>query len=661
VVVLPVGASAGTARGLSSLATGHTAVSSIMTVSRPPSIASRHPMRWAHWRPSSRQLDSRAQFESRAVIGVTSAGALATVKADYGITASVSLPSLHAAEITVDDASLHALLTRGRHDVRIRYVEPIGSLNADHPRNDPYLSLVNPTTNGPYEWQFASSHVDLALNLERGSASVLVGIVDSGIAEIPDLTGKIAEKWYYSTQGSDANDVDGHGTAVSSLIAANNDDGFGIAGFGGAARVVMFRDSVLSTFTVAAAIDKLVSRGVRIINLSLGSPTASSVVADAINRAITAGVLVVASTGNDSGFNVSFPARMLQPANGAASWGLAVGATNVNTAVSSFSTKGDNVSLVAPGGYADGVCAGVFVAISTPAHIIDGSCYPEFSGSGGARYASVAGTSFSAPETAGVAALVWAARPELKNYQVADILKQSAYRAPGIGWGPVGGWGVLNAARALELATGRSAADALSVSSLSAPSTIPAGTRLGVSARVAWQDGVAVPSATTTCSASVDGTALPAVTATTAAGAVRCEWDVPLSAGGRTVVGSVTISEPVSGLTAASQEFQTAVTDTVAPTVSATSAAGRWGKTIQLTYVPSEETGSVATSLTVLKGGIAVAQSDTPLTPISSGQAYAFPWRAPAKKAKLPFQFCVTVKDAAGNSSSRSCAPITIR
>jgi subtilisin family serine protease len=660
-LAVPFGAAGSVDRGLSSLRASHEGSLSILTVSRPASIARIHPMRWARWTPSPRLLQNRSRFGSRAVIGVTSVKVLAAVEADYGITASVPLPSLRAAEVSVDDASLRSLLSRGAYDPRIRYVEPAGSLAADHPRNDPFLSLVNPMTNAAYEWQFAASHIDLALNLERGSSSILVGVVDSGVANVPDLNGKIAETWYYMSQGVDANDVDGHGTAVSSLIAANNDDGFGMAGFGGAARVIMFRDAVLSTVTVAAAIDQLVSRGVRIINLSIGSPTSSSVVADALNRAITAGVLVVASSGNDGGFTVGFPARMLQPANGAASYGLAVGASNANTGVAAFSTKGDNLSLVAPGGYADGVCAGVFTAISTPAREIDTSCYPEFSGPGGARYASVAGTSFSAPETAGVAALVWSARPELKNYQVADIIKQSAYRAPGTGWGPIGGWGVLNAASALELATGRSAADVLSLGSLSAPASISAGTRLSVTAHVSFQDGAVLPSATTSCSATVNGTSLAAALATTVAGAVRCDWDVPLTAGGRTLTGSITVTGPGGGLTVTSQPFQTAVKDAAAPTVTAHRASGRWGKTIRLTFVPSEETGAVATSLTILKGGVRVVQRDTPLTAIVSGQTSSVVWRAPRKKAKLPFRFCVTVRDASGNSSPQSCAPVTIR
>ena len=73
-------------------------------------------------------------------------------------------------------------------------------------------------------------------------------------------------------------------------------------------------------------------------------------------------------------------------------------------------------------------------------------------------YAYVAGTSFSAPEVAGVAALIWAARPELKNYQVADIIKASAQRPASSGWTTTRGCGVLDAGAALQLATSRTPA-----------------------------------------------------------------------------------------------------------------------------------------------------------------------------------------------------------
>jgi hypothetical protein len=74
----------------------------------------------------------------------------------------------------------------------------------------------------------------------------------------------------------------------------------------------------------------------------------------------------------------------------------------------------------------------------------------------------------------GVAALIWAARPELKNYQVADIIKQTA-RRDGSGWTPTLGCGVLDAGAALELATSSAVPAAATAGQPSACSAAGAG------------------------------------------------------------------------------------------------------------------------------------------------------------------------------------------
>jgi subtilisin family serine protease len=79
----------------------------------------------------------------------------------------------------------------------------------------------------------------------------------------------------------------------------------------------------------------------------------------------------------------------------------------------------------------------------------------------------VSDTSFAAPEVAGVAALIWAVRPTLRNYQVADIIKRSANREGG--WSATTGCGVLDAGAALTLAVSRSDAEWANVARPNAP------------------------------------------------------------------------------------------------------------------------------------------------------------------------------------------------
>src|SRR6059058_2646258 len=95
--------------------------------------------------------------------------------------------------------------------------------------NDPLLVQIDPSTERPYEWQFAAANVGPALDISSGSASVVVGTIDSGAADISDLAGKVDSRWTVSAKGkvsrdSSGNDYLGHGSAVASLIAAN---GFG--------------------------------------------------------------------------------------------------------------------------------------------------------------------------------------------------------------------------------------------------------------------------------------------------------------------------------------------------------------------------------------------------------------------------------------------------
>src|SRR5262249_6823406 len=319
------------------------------------------------------------------------------------------------------------------------------------------LRTIKPRLKARWGWECGKPRLDDALNLSNGSPSIVVGLVDSGVGDVPDLTGKVDARWYFSGQEAGGDDTMGHGTAVASLIGANNDDGFGMAGFGGSTHIISFKDDLLSDTSVAIGIDKLTSLGVRVINLSLGGrlPTAP-VLADAVKKSLLAGVLIVAAAGNDFQQTVSYPAYDLQPPGGGQSYGLAVGASNFDDTRANFSNQGTHLSMVAPGNYLQ-LCTGVLTALSPVADDFDGTCYPEFNGDGGARYAYVAGTSFASPEVAGAAALLWAAAPQLRNFQVADILKREARRDPGQNyWTTTTGWGRLDAAAALEDATGRS-------------------------------------------------------------------------------------------------------------------------------------------------------------------------------------------------------------
>jgi hypothetical protein len=629
-------------------------------VSRPPR-PTQFRMRWARSDPSARAFRRRSFASGTAAVGLVDPGDAARVAADYGLSIASVDGALHALELRGTPARLEAAARAVAADARLRYVEPVRPRQVFHARNDPLTTAVDPATGRPYEWQFAQVRVDRALNVSQGSPQILVGVIDTGVPQqSPDLVGKIAQAWYWANETSNAYDTMGHGTFVSSLIASANDDGRGMAGFCGSCRLSVFKNIALTDYSSARSIQWLTDNGARIINMSYGASSPSSVEADAVNYAINRGVLLVASSGNDSAGAVSYPAAYLQGLNGQPGWGLAVGASDVNNNRAYFSNWGSRLSLLAPGSLTGACRTGVLGALPAPASLFDGdACMAEFRDAAtGARYAYSEGTSFAAPEVAGIAALVWAARPDLTNAQLANVLEQSADRPAGSGWAPDRGWGVVNAARAVELATGRSSADSIALTPPVFGGRVEGGSTASAWATARWQDGVAVASGSVVCEASAGGEQLPAATQTVAAGAVSCGWNVPARRGGSTLVGTVRVT--AEGVSAA-QPFQQAIADVTEPNARALPSKGRWGARIALRYRVGDETGRTREQVRVYRGSTSIFQVTTGVRVTSPSRTYTASWQAPLKPLRGSLRFCVRAWDATGNLSERSCASLSVR
>ncbi len=516
-------------------------------ITRPP-----HPtgyeLRWSRQPHAARALTSIGSLpDDEAVVGLGLRSSAGEVAARYGLRVVTVDDRIHAAKLAGDRDRLRALARRVGDDAALRYVERDHPLALEHRRDDPATTQVDPATDIPYEWPFARVGLDRALNLTNGSPDVLVGVVDSGISPVRDLDGKIAKSWYFPDEGTDTTDTEGHGTFVASIIAAGNDDHVGLAGFCGGCRLDVFKSVYTTDFSLALSIRRLVDDGVHIINLSLGRQGSPALVlTDAIGYAISKGVLIVASSGNDGTGEVASPATWLQPAGGGPSYGLAVGASDAAGARASFSNWGSHLSLLAPGAFNSGCTVGVWAALPPVSTDFDSgrACARTFTDpASGDRYGYASGTSFSAPEVAGVAALVWAARPELLNYQVAEIIKQSASRPAGSGWTADRGWGVLDAARALELATGRPSADEVVLGGAHAGVAPRAGRRFTIRARASWQDGMPLDGGTTHCTTTARGRRIASVDGTFSAGVAACSYRVPSWAAGRRMSISVSVTD----------------------------------------------------------------------------------------------------------------------
>ncbi|MBU6430228.1 MAG: S8 family serine peptidase, partial [Cyanobacteria bacterium REEB65] len=142
---------------------------------------------------------------------------------------------------------------------------------------------------------------------------------------------------------------------------------------------------------VAAGIDAAVAAGAKVINLSLGMTQDSNALDDAILQAVNAGVLCVASAGNDGNTEDFYPAE--DPGV------LAVGSVGTSDARSTFSNYGSYVQMAAPGE----------------------NILSSYKGGG---YQAMDGTSMAAPHVTGAAALLLSRYPQLTFDQLTEALTQ---------------------------------------------------------------------------------------------------------------------------------------------------------------------------------------------------------------------------------------------
>lgn len=208
---------------------------------------------------------------------------------------------------------------------------------------------------------------------------IKVGVIDTGIDLIhqdlsANIKGGINTIWpAYSTNS--ANDDNGHGSHVAGIIGALNNS-IGVIGVAPLADLYAIKvlDRRGSGFLsdVIEGIDWAIANNMQIINMSLGTSSNIQSFHDAVIRAKSAGIVQIAAAGN-SGGAVNFPAAYPEI--------IAVSATDSNNIIPSWSSRGSEVDLSAPG-----------VSI--------------FSTYKGNKYATLSGTSMASPHVAGVAALI---------------------------------------------------------------------------------------------------------------------------------------------------------------------------------------------------------------------------------------------------------------
>ena len=231
-------------------------------------------------------------------------------------------------------------------------------------------------------------HTDLDGNIVGG-----VDIVDG------TLEGGAGTAGTTSSDGNDTNDgnaSDGHGTHVAG-IAAGERNGQGTMGVAYDAGILAIKATNPTTGTfdaddVADAIDYARLNGANVINMSLGFSGVVGVpnqITAAMVRAINAGIVIVAATGNDALSDPAFPASFALDATAQGAL-IAVAATDNANGIASFSNQAGAVQsfvVTAPG-------------VNIASDLYNGATTPT------SNTVTLSGTSMAAPHVAGAVAVL---------------------------------------------------------------------------------------------------------------------------------------------------------------------------------------------------------------------------------------------------------------
>ena len=332
-----------------------------------------------------------------------------------------------------------------RRDPTVSYAEPNYINHAMAIPNDPYYGR---------QWHYRQINLPAAWDVTTGDDDVVVAVIDSGVGPHPDLSDRILRHrsgaWVgYDFVDDDSNPTDPgdrkfgnkssfHGTHVAGTIGAKTDNGKGVAGVTWQGklmplRVLGFRGrgsdwNVSQAIRYAARLNN--SSGTRppvradVMNLSLGPSnrienttikceiqdfTLGETLRKAIVAAFDAGIVIVASAGND---DCHVPPPMAK-VDGV----IMVGAVGADARKAPYSNHGRHIDVAAPGGdldvdkNGDGRTDGVYSTMGDDSGPVVK-----------ANYIAYEGTSMAAPHVAGVVALMLSVNPDLTPDDVNMLL-----------------------------------------------------------------------------------------------------------------------------------------------------------------------------------------------------------------------------------------------
>lgn len=323
--------------------------------------------------------------------------------------------------------------------------------------NDPYFSNQWSLWGSVYSLTRFGVDAVSAWDITRGSTSVVVAVVDTGVRPHSDFSSRLLPGYDFVSDPASSNDGNGrdadasdpgdyrmagqcpgkgarasswHGTHVTGTLAASGNDGKGIAGLDWNARILPVRVLGACDGTWSDILDGMIwaaglpvpgvpanPNPARVINMSLGGRgSCNALFQEQVNRAKAAGAFIVVAAGNDDDLADRFVPASCDGL-------ITVGATDWDGERASYSNWSTvRVDVAAPGGdiswfgtNAAGILSTVNTGTQTPAS---------------ATWKYYQGTSMAAPHVSGIASLMLSTNSNLSPEEIYFMLQLAAEPFP---------------------------------------------------------------------------------------------------------------------------------------------------------------------------------------------------------------------------------------
>ncbi len=323
------------------------------------------------------------------------------------------IPDIHVLVVSAPGNAISSIKASLSNNPSIDFVEDNAKLSPSFIPNDEYYDL---------QWHLEKISASEAWDKSTGDG-IIVAVLDSGVdSSHSDLSEKLLQGYNFFDNDYDTSDVYGHGTKVAGVAGATTNNMIGISSIGYECSILPIRVTDTNGYAyyslLAKGLTYAADEGAKVAVISFRI-FGGSALSEAASYFMEKGGLVVAAGGNDRNYHSD-------PDN---PYIISVSATTSSDSRASYSSFGYYIDIAAPG-------SGIYTTIM------------------GGSYGSVSGTSFSAPLTAGLIALIFSANPSLTPIEVEQIIESTAVDLGSSGYDIYYGYGRIDASSALTEAVG---------------------------------------------------------------------------------------------------------------------------------------------------------------------------------------------------------------